>query len=183
MCRSAEQLAEETIRAEATLLEAGDKNNVLGMPSSLSQVLFSKKAPKHQSMSATRAMRFDFHPTSEGWRVSEINSDVPGGWTEATELPKLYRQFYEGMSLPSSPLDAWSDSMQRHTDGGRVALLSAPGFLEDQQVIFAFMRRLESCNIPCSVIQQPNALKWRTDGCCALRRTGHLSGLWCAFFN
>jgi glutathionylspermidine synthase len=62
--------------------------------------------------------------------------------------------------------------MQRHTDGGHVALLSAPGFLEDQQVIFAFMRRLESCNIPCSVIQQPNALKWRTDGCCALRRTG-----------
>ena len=27
-----------------------------------------------------RVVRFDFHPTSEGWKISEANADVPGGY-------------------------------------------------------------------------------------------------------
>ena len=37
-----------------------------------------------------RLMRYDFHPTIEGkWVISEVNSDVPGGFAEASLLPKL----------------------------------------------------------------------------------------------
>lgn len=35
-----------------------------------------------------RLMRYDFHPIEEGgWAVSEVNSDVPGGFAEASLLP------------------------------------------------------------------------------------------------
>ena len=34
-----------------------------------------------------RLMRYDFHPTEDGWAVSEVNSDVPGGFAEATLWP------------------------------------------------------------------------------------------------
>ena len=34
-------------------------------------------------------MRYDFHPTIEGnWAVSEVNSDVPGGFAESSLMPK-----------------------------------------------------------------------------------------------
>ena len=36
-----------------------------------------------------RLMRFDFHPTTDNcWCVSEVNSDVPGGFAEASLLPQ-----------------------------------------------------------------------------------------------
>ena len=37
-----------------------------------------------------RLMRYDFHPTIDGkWAVSEVNSDVPGGFAESSLLPEL----------------------------------------------------------------------------------------------
>ena len=37
-----------------------------------------------------RLMRYDFHPTEDGkWAVSEVNSDVPGGFAEASLMPQL----------------------------------------------------------------------------------------------
>lgn len=39
-----------------------------------------------------RFLRFDFHPTEEGWRLSEANTDVPGGSARvpaASPQPKL----------------------------------------------------------------------------------------------
>ena len=37
-----------------------------------------------------RLMRYDFHPTIENnWVISEVNSDVPGGFAEASLLPEL----------------------------------------------------------------------------------------------
>lgn len=39
-----------------------------------------------------RLMRYDFHPIVDGdFAVSEVNSDVPGGFAEATLLPELAR--------------------------------------------------------------------------------------------
>lgn len=35
-----------------------------------------------------RLMRYDFHPTQDGWVISEVNSDVPGGFAEASLMPK-----------------------------------------------------------------------------------------------
>jgi len=34
-------------------------------------------------------MRFDFHWTTEGFRISEVNADVPGGFSESSAFPAL----------------------------------------------------------------------------------------------
>ena len=34
-------------------------------------------------------MRFDFHFTRDGWRISEVNSDVPGGLNESSGFERL----------------------------------------------------------------------------------------------
>ena len=37
-----------------------------------------------------RLMRYDFHPTEgQKWHISEVNSDVPGGFAEASIMPQI----------------------------------------------------------------------------------------------
>ncbi len=53
--------------------------------------------------------------------------------------------------------------MQSALEGRRVALLSAPGYLEDQQVVRVLMRELADRGFSCELIQTPAALKWFQD--------------------
>jgi hypothetical protein len=39
-------------------------------------------------------MRFDFHFSEEGWRISEVNCDVPGGLNEASGFPAIIESYY-----------------------------------------------------------------------------------------
>jgi glutathionylspermidine synthase len=113
-------------------------------------------------------MRFDFHPTLAGWRVSEVNADVPGGWCEAGSLPDLFSKWFPGLCIPESPLKAFSNALCNVIGSGHVALLSAPGFLEDLQVIYTFQRDLSARGIKAFAIQSPGALDW-SSGRCQLR--------------
>jgi hypothetical protein len=60
------------------------------------------------SPAACRIMRFDFHLTSEGWRVSEVNSDVPGGFAEAGASAAMVA---ENVSLAGDPAAAYVDTL------------------------------------------------------------------------
>src|SRR5436190_8637832 len=85
--RWSEQLTSEALAAEAEILSfQPDLLRLLGLPRSLRKVLCAE-APL--SPSAARWMRFDFHFTSDGWRISEANSDVPGGFTESSFFTEL----------------------------------------------------------------------------------------------
>ncbi len=174
LCLWAEQLAAETVRLELKLLGRAGAAEAIGVPKSILRIPGPLEDQK--PVAATRTMRFDFHPTADGWCVSEVNSDVPGGWNEGSMLPILYFPFCAGLELPDSPLEAWLKSMQKCMRTcswtGRVALLSAPGFLEDQQVVLAFMRQLRRVNIACSLIQSPADLHWRSSDACTLRSGG-----------
>ncbi len=41
-----------------------------------------------------RVIRFDFHFTHDGWRISEANTDVPSGYIEATGFTDLVSSHY-----------------------------------------------------------------------------------------
>jgi len=69
---------------------------------------------------------------------------------------------------PDSPRDAWGGGIDRLAPTGHVVLLSAPGYLEDQQVLRTFRTELESRRIASSLIQTPAALDWTRAGCCTL---------------
>lgn len=155
LAHTAEQLARETMALEAELIERPDLFPQLGIPKPLRGCL----VPCLQS--PVRVMRFDFHPTRDGWAVSEVNSDVPGGYGESTFLPRLYQPFHEGLCLPPSPLDAWGEAMHAAAPGGRILFLSAPGFLEDHQVVSVLMRHLTERGCACRWVQSPAAIDWR----------------------
>lgn len=128
----AESLAAEAAAAEAELLGRPDLHRTLALPRSIRQVL--KEGPATPGIA--RVVRFDFHPTTDGWRISEANSDVPGGFTEASSFARLMAEHYPEATLSGDPTSSWTSAMTAGLrSGARIALLVAPGYMEDQQVV------------------------------------------------
>src|SRR5690242_548564 len=75
--RMASALARETLAAEEELVKRPELFRLLGVPAPLRRCWSLPPTPPPREH---RLMRFDFHPTPDGWRVSEVNSDVPGGY-------------------------------------------------------------------------------------------------------
>jgi glutathionylspermidine synthase len=137
----AEALARETCAAELALLERPDLLSKLAVPPRLAQPILRGLRSKHPAADEARVMRFDFHPTPTGWRISEVNSDVPGGFSEASEFPSLMAERYPGYAPAGAPGPDLANALARTGEprGGRrawgAALLWAAGFMEDLQVV------------------------------------------------
>jgi hypothetical protein len=110
-------------------------------------------------------LRCDFHFTDEGWRISEVNADVPGGLVEASLLTRAF-----GTPL-ADPSAAWADAIVRAANGGHVALLSAPGYLEDHQVVAWLSRELFARGADVH-LASTRLIEWR-DGTAWLRAGWH----------
>jgi glutathionylspermidine synthase len=135
----AEQLFAETLAVERELIGRPELHAALGVPRRLRWLLRQPAAP-----SAARVMRFDFHPTAEGWRVSEVNSDVPGGYGEASHLSRLFASEVPGASVAGDPTRALVAALSASSREGPIALLCAPGFMEDQQVVSQLAQALRA---------------------------------------
>jgi glutathionylspermidine synthase len=166
LSQQAAWLTSELLAAEQELLDRPELHCQLGLPRRLRSVL--RRAKKIGATPATaRVMRFDFHWTADGWRISEVNSDVPGGFSEASELPLLMTPHYPGARAAGNPGAAWADAIDAAAPRNRpIAHLAAPGFLEDQQVL-AYLDR-QFCKRKRSTIwASQDDLRWR-DGWCYL---------------
>jgi hypothetical protein len=130
----AEALAAETDLAERELLHRPDLLGRLGLPRRIRRILAGRSAEPPPA--AARVLRFDFHPTADGWRVSEANSDVPGGYAESSYFPRLMAEHYPGLRPAGDPARSLADAIHERAGGpGRAGLLAAPGYMEDQQVV------------------------------------------------
>lgn len=155
-------MAVEISVAEHELARRPDLQRALGVPRLLRRVL-KRGLREGFTPCAVRVMRFDFHLTTEGWRVSEVNSDVPGGFTEASVFTELMALHYPGARMAGSPLTVWTAGMVGVADGsGTVALLSAPGYMEDQQVTAVLAYRLHQRGIAARLIHHASQLEWRS---------------------
>ena len=162
LSRWSELLAAEISRAEAELSHRPDLQQELGLPHSLRRVL-KRGMEEGFTPSAVRVMRFDFHFTTDGWRVSEVNSDVPGGFTEASRFTQLMANQYPRASVAGDPLADWTRRMLLVARGdGAVAFLSAAGYLEDQQVTVLLASALRQHGIDVRLLHRPGQLKWRS---------------------
>lgn len=160
LTRIAEMLSHELVEAERELLTRPDLHRTLGVPRPLRRWLcrISDESP---TPAAGRMLRFDFHWTNAGWRISEVNSDVPGGYAEASWLPRLMAEHFPGMPPLGDPAAAWATVIANAAgDSGPVALLAATGFIEDQQVIAYLARELRQRRIK-TVPTTPQQLIWR----------------------
>lgn len=88
LAKLTENLDIETRIAEDFLNKNLKLSKTLDLPKKIYKEL--KKMNNYNSNKNIRLMRYDFHPTTNGkWAISEVNSDVPGGFAEASLLPKL----------------------------------------------------------------------------------------------
>ena len=165
----AEQLAAEASAAEIEISRRPELLRLLGLPTALGRLL-SQDAPL--TPAAGRVMRFDFHSTTRGWRISEANSDVPGGFTEASCFTALMAEHFPGLQPAGEPAADWSNALAAAAGpAGVVALLSAPGYMEDHQVIAFLAARLRQCGCEPH-LAKPEQIVWR-DGVAWLEAAWH----------
>ncbi|MCL2694921.1 MAG: glutathionylspermidine synthase family protein [Clostridiales bacterium] len=130
----AEQLAAETVQMEKTLAKRLALTKPLSLPRKIQRAL--PRLSGYEEKNHVRLMRFDFHPTADGWAVSEVNSDVPGGLAEASVLPRLCAPFFAGALPPKHTgnllLQTFAPKIRA---GGRVALVHATSYADDRQVM------------------------------------------------
>jgi glutathionylspermidine synthase len=153
----AQRLFTETLAAESELLARPSLYARIGLPRRLAS-LFAAGRP---TPSAARVMRFDFHFTREGWKISEVNSDVPGGYTEATSFSRLVARQVPGARAAGDPTQALVEALVRRVgEGGTVALTSAPGHMEDHQVVAYLASSLRRAGLRAEVVSVQR-LRWR----------------------
>ena len=168
LASQAEQLTAEAIAAEEEISRDPALIKHLGFPRPLSAAL---AADLPVTPAAGRVIRFDFHHTTDGWRISEANSDVPGGFTEASYFTDLMAGYFPQYRPAGNPGNAWSAALADAAGAaGAVALLSAPGYMEDHQVVAFLAARLRERGCDPH-LAQPAQITWR-DG------RAHLDTAW-----
>jgi glutathionylspermidine synthase len=157
----AEQLTQELLAAEAELCRKPALHKVLGIPAAIAR---EWRGGIQRQASDVRVMRFDFHMTSEGWRISECNCDTPGGYNEAIGFTQLMQAHYPETFLPGNPAQELAQGMAAIAGvGAHVALIYPTAFAEDQQILRFLQPYLEGCGL-VTHIASPTHLRWQQDG-------------------
>jgi len=158
LCAWAESLAAELLAAEKELITSSGLLRRIGVPWRLRRHMQS-------AGDLPRVVRFDFHPTADGWRISEANADVPGGFNESAFLASVMCGYLSGAKSSGDPLGVWAETViaAAGESDGIIALVSAPGFMEDTQVVAGLARCLAERNIP-SLMCSPRNLLWDKNG-------------------
>lgn len=153
----AEELARETLEAEAELIDRPELHGTLGLPRGCRRALRRADAP---SRGAARLIRFDFHHTAHGWRISEANTDVPGGLNEASGVAAIMAEHYDGLAIAGDVASTYASALLGRSDTGCVALVHATAYTDDRQVMSYLARCLEMLG-GTSVLASPMHVTWR----------------------
>lgn len=158
--RWAEQLSAETMAIEEALLHKPAISKKLELPKKIFKILNSRT--NYDRAKNVRLMRFDFHPTQEGtWALSEVNSDVPGGWAEAAAAPVIAAKYFEGFlprkNVAREILNAFKKKLN---PGATVALVHATSYADDRQVMQLLGDTLEAEGYN-PLYTAPDNIKWQ----------------------
>ena len=165
----AEALAGETLAAERELVTRPELHRALGLPRGARHAL-RRASAEGPARAAARLMRFDFHYTTEGWRISEVNGDVPGGLNEASGLPPLFAPYYADAVPVGDPAGAYARALATAAAGGTVAFLHATAYSDDQQMM-AFVARQLAAAGAATHLASPGHVRWQG-------RTAYLAADW-----
>jgi glutathionylspermidine synthase len=158
LAAQAEELTAEAMAAEEEIVHRPELLRLLGLPNELLKVLAGSEP---FTPAAGRVIRFDFHFTTEGWRISEANSDVPGGFSEASHFTGLMAKHFPHLVPAGNPAEKWCGVLAESAGaGGHVALLSAPPILEDHQVNAFLAAGLRACGCQTH-LAKPEQVYWR----------------------
>jgi glutathionylspermidine synthase len=119
LARIAEKLTAEALEAERELVRRTDLHAKLGVPESIREVL-REGAGEEAPVEAGRYMRFDFHWTREGWRISEVNADTLGGFNVASLFTELMAPYYPKWETPPDPVRALAKGVRAIVERGEL---------------------------------------------------------------
>lgn len=104
-----------------------------------------------------RVTRIDLFLTAEGWRASECNDDVPGGFNDALGLPALFHDAVEKGLEPPGDLP---EALLRLLAAGatRVGFVYATAYAEDLQVVRLLADLVEDAGVE-TVLASPAHLR------------------------
>jgi len=131
-----EMIDKETIQAEQFLNHNLKMAKPLELPKEIQKEL--KKMANYQADKHIRLMRYDFHPTIEGnWAVSEVNSDVPGGFAEASLMPAVAADLfkdkkYKYKNFGNSIANAIAAKIKPN---GKIMFVHCTSYSDDRQVM------------------------------------------------
>ena len=142
-----EKLDKETRAAEQFLNQHLELTKPLGLPRKMKKEVELMKG--YDSEKHIRLMRYDFHPTVDGsWAVSEVNSDVPGGFAEGSLMPQAAiialeeNETREIVSVENAKYtyknfgDNLISAIQKKVPaGGRIILVHCTSYSDDRQVM------------------------------------------------
>lgn len=131
-----EELDRETRAAEVFLNENPKLAKPLALPRSVSNEI--RKMTNYEAQRHIRLMRYDFHPTIEGkWAVSEVNSDVPGGFAEGSLMPKAALELLNEESFWYKNFgEILVRAIQKKVpQNGRIMLVHCTCYSDDRQVM------------------------------------------------
>ena len=130
-----EKLDKETRAAEQFLNQHLELTKPLGLPRKMKKEVSLMK--EYDPKKHIRLMRYDFHPTTDGgWAVSEVNSDVPGGWAEGSLMPAAAMEALNGVYSYTNFGESLTNAIQQKVPaGGRIMLVHCTSYSDDRQVM------------------------------------------------
>jgi len=146
LAHMAESLDRETRAMETALTERPDLMRALALPRGVRAALaptrgvLRRRRADALTPGVARVSRYDFHPVRGGFALSEVNSDVPGGYVEASGISALMSEA-TGLKMVGDPAGALVDAFARAVDGGPIALAHATAYVDDAQQMEFLSRR------------------------------------------
>lgn len=140
-----EKLDEETRKSEEVINNNLNLAKMLKLPRKIKQEI--KLMKNYNPNTHIRLMRYDFHPTYEQkWTVSEVNSDVPGGFAEASIMPQIAidalkknKYYYKNFG------DILTKTIIKKVPAkGRIMLVHCTSYSDDRQVMQFLGDKLET---------------------------------------
>ena len=137
-------LDKETRLAEEYLNKHTKIAKKLALPKKILQQITNMQ--NYDNTKNIRLMRYDFHPDINGkWVVTEVNSDVPGGFAESSLLPDLARKTINNLELEYT---SFGDKMvetinTKLNKKGTIMMVHCTCFSDDRQVMQYMGDRLE----------------------------------------
>jgi glutathionylspermidine synthase len=154
----AEALAGEALAAEQEILAKPKLLVRLGLPDLIRECL--SRAGVGERTRDVRVMRFDFHHAADGWRISEVNADVPGGYVEASGWNGLFARERGQAALLPDPTEEYAQAICATLPAnGLVALAHATVYSEDRQVMVHLGRELGRRGMRVCLVS-PRNLSW-----------------------
>ncbi len=153
----AEQLAAETVQMEEVLAKQPELAKELRLPRKMTKAL--PRLSDYDPAGHVRLMRFDFHPTVDGWAISEVNSDVPGGFAEASALPALAARYFDGYAPRKDTAGSLLEAFKPKMKGGPLAFVYATSYSDDRQSIQCLSDRFNAAGVD-TFFAGPDHMKW-----------------------